>query len=73
MAFLLGAAGTVAGTFVAWWLVGPLMGPDGWKVLQASCGIRASSTLASYRMTCLAQLTYDFGCRRLLQHFVLAM
>ena len=31
-AFAIGALGTIAGTFVAWLLIGSQMGPDGYKV-----------------------------------------
>ncbi len=36
-AFVVGAVGTLAGTLVAFWLVGPRLGPDGWKVASALC------------------------------------
>lgn len=38
MAFIVGALGTVLGTIVAFKLVGPQLGPDGWKVAAALCG-----------------------------------
>lgn len=31
-AFVIGAIGSVAGTIVAWLLIGQRLGPDGWKV-----------------------------------------
>ena len=34
-AFIIGAVGSIAGTVVAWLLLGPRLGPDGWKV--SSC------------------------------------
>ncbi|KAL4457787.1 hypothetical protein ABPG75_012652 [Micractinium tetrahymenae] len=36
-AFVVGAVGTLAGTLVAFWLVGPRLGPDGWKVAASLC------------------------------------
>ncbi|KAL3135658.1 hypothetical protein ABBQ38_006137 [Trebouxia sp. C0009 RCD-2024] len=36
-AFIIGAAGSVAGTVVAWQILGPRLGPDGWKVASALC------------------------------------
>ena len=36
-AFCVGAVGTVVGTAVAFWLVGPKLGPDGFKVAAALC------------------------------------
>lgn len=37
MAFLIGAVGTVLGTAVAFYAIGPKLGPDGWKVAAALC------------------------------------
>lgn len=37
VAFLIGAVGTLLGTAAAYWLVGPRLGPDGWKVAAALC------------------------------------
>lgn len=37
MAFVVGAVGTVLGTIVAFWLLGPRLGPDGYKVAAALC------------------------------------
>lgn len=37
VAFFIGAVGTLLGTAVAYWLVGPRLGPDGWKVAAALC------------------------------------
>lgn len=36
-AFVVGAVGTLVGTLVAFWLVGPRLGPEGWKVAAALC------------------------------------
>lgn len=37
VAFVIGAIGTVVGTTVAFWLVGPRLGPDGYKVAASLC------------------------------------
>ncbi|CAD7698211.1 unnamed protein product [Ostreobium quekettii] len=37
LAFILGAAGTVIGTLLAWQCVGPKLGSEGWKVASALC------------------------------------
>lgn len=39
-AFVIGAIGSVAGTIVAWLLIGQRLGPDGWKV-SALCFLSA--------------------------------
>ena len=33
-AFVIGAVGSVAGTVIAWLLIGHRLGPDGWKVMR---------------------------------------
>ncbi|KAK9814234.1 hypothetical protein WJX72_002639 [[Myrmecia] bisecta] len=37
VAFIMAMAGTVVGTAVAWWLLGPQLGDGGWKVAAALC------------------------------------
>ncbi|XP_024544989.1 uncharacterized protein LOC112351388 isoform X2 [Selaginella moellendorffii] len=36
-AFWIGAAGTILGTLVAFWIVGRHLGPDGWKIASCLC------------------------------------
>lgn len=36
-AFVIGAAGSILGTVVAWLILGSRLGPDGWKVASALC------------------------------------
>lgn len=37
VAFVVGALGTLAGTVAAFYLVGPCLGPEGWKIAAALC------------------------------------
>lgn len=65
-AFVVGAVGTLAGTLAAFWLVGPRLGPEGWKVAAALCAsyiggkAEARAGWQRARQSCMAGCV---GCR----------